>query len=88
MLLPLALAFAVGLTDPAPRLTADAVPGTDGPVCLATGYCTTPGRGGAPPGGPMYLAIGLVGIGITVLRSSASAGASASVSANRRSRSH
>jgi hypothetical protein len=68
MLLPLLLAFA--LTDPAPRLAPNLVLANDGAVCLATGYCTVPegGRGGPPPG-LMYLALGLVGTGITVLRS-------------------
>jgi len=48
----------------------DALLGTDQGVCLATGYCAAPapGRGGAPPGGLMYLALGLVGTGIAVLR--------------------
>ncbi|MGH7628002.1 MAG: hypothetical protein ACREOF_01140 [Gemmatimonadales bacterium] len=68
MLFPLALALSLAAPDPAPGLAADAVLGTDGGVCLATGYCTTPGQGGAPPGGPMYLALGLVATGITVLR--------------------
>jgi len=71
MLLSLALAAAIGAEDPAPRLAAEAILDGNGAVCLATGYCTTPGpgRGGAPPGGLLYLAVGLVGTGITVLRS-------------------
>ncbi|MGH7517430.1 MAG: hypothetical protein ACREOC_08165 [Gemmatimonadales bacterium] len=81
MLLPLAVALA--LTDPAPRFAPNVVLATDGLVCLATGYCTVPagGRGGAPPGGLMYLALGLIGTGILVLRSSARSSASASGSA-------
>ena len=36
--------------------------------CLTTGYCTSgPGDSGRPAG-PMYLAIGLVGAGLAVLR--------------------
>ncbi len=68
MLLPLAVVLSLAGSDPAPPLTADVVLAMDGAAYLATGYCTTPGKGGAPPGGPMYLALGLVATGITVLR--------------------
>jgi hypothetical protein len=70
VLFPLSLALAMGATGPFVGLTSDALLGADGGVCLATGYCTAPeaGGGAAPPGGLMYLALGLVGTGIAVLR--------------------
>ncbi len=68
MLLPLAFAISVTGADPAPRLAVEVALATDGAFCPATGYCTTPGMGGAPPGGPMYLALGLVATGMMVLR--------------------
>ena len=61
MLIPLALAAVLGASDPGPG---------SGLVCLETGYCVAPaGRDGRAAGGPMYLALGLVGAGVTVLRS-------------------
>jgi hypothetical protein len=70
MLLAIVLTGAFAATDPGATRVSDAFLGSEGGVCLATGYCATPGpgRGGAPPG-LMFLAFGLVGTGIMVLRS-------------------
>jgi hypothetical protein len=66
MLLPLMLALTAG-AGPAAG-TSDGILTADGGVCLATGYCAVPDRGRAPTAGIMYLALGLVGTGVTVLR--------------------
>jgi hypothetical protein len=54
---------------PFPAQVWDIVPG-DGGYCLATGYCTGPGSGehARPPSGPLFLSLGLVGAGASVLR--------------------
>lgn len=69
MLVSLFLALSAGVA-PVPQLATDALLDSSGGVCLGTGYCTQVGAGrdAAPPGGLMYLALGLVGIGLTVLR--------------------
>jgi hypothetical protein len=71
MMLPLMLAIATGAGEPARESIAAAVLGSQGTVCLATGYCTTPGPvpGEALPGGLMYLLLGVIGTGVAVLRS-------------------
>ena len=56
------------LTLAPPPAVPDPVLDAGGGYCLATGYCTSgPGNSGRPAG-PMYLAIGLVGAGLAVLR--------------------
>ena len=63
----ISILWSLSVADPTAPLS-DALLGSEGGVCLATGYCSTPGRGAEMPGGFMYLALGLVGTGITVLR--------------------
>lgn len=67
-MLPIAVMLAIAGTDPAPVTVTDPLLERQGGACVATGYCTMPGRGAVPPGGVMYLAIGLVGTGVTMLR--------------------
>jgi hypothetical protein len=66
VLFPIALSLAA--VGPPQAISADAVLAAEGGACLATGYCSLPGPGGAPPGGLMYLALGLLGTGVTVLK--------------------
>ena len=66
VLIPILLSLA--LAGPEAQIATDPLLDGEGGVCLATGYCRTPGQGAAPPGGIMYLAIGLVGGGVTALR--------------------
>ena len=59
LVLSLSLASPVAFVDPLAG---------GGGYCVATGYCTGgPGDSGHPAG-PMYLAIGLVGVGLAALR--------------------
>ncbi len=66
MLFPLILALTAA-AGPAEG-PSDALLTANGGVCLATGYCAVPDRGRAPLAGIMYLALGLVGTGVTVFR--------------------
>jgi hypothetical protein len=67
-MLPIAVVLSVAAANPAPATVTDPLLEPQGGVCVATGYCTLPGRGSVPPGGVMYLAIGVVGTGVTMLR--------------------
>jgi hypothetical protein len=69
LLVPLLTLAAAAASRGAP-VAGDAFWMSEGTVCLATGYCAAPGpaSSGGPPGGVMYLALGLVGTGLTVLR--------------------
>jgi hypothetical protein len=51
----------------AASLTAPAEPGAPEAICLATGFCAAPSAPSLPPG-LMYLALGLVGGGVALLR--------------------
>ncbi|HEU5170199.1 MAG TPA: hypothetical protein VFU46_06660 [Gemmatimonadales bacterium] len=68
----LLLAATLALLPAGPQTTAAVSPllTTDGAVCVATGYCTRArsGEPNRPPAGPMYIAIGLIGIGLASLR--------------------
>ena len=69
MLLPLALTLAVGSAGAARSVPADAFFATDQGGVGLPGYCTAPGPSqSVPPGGLMYVALGLVGTGVIVLR--------------------
>jgi hypothetical protein len=67
-MLPTAVVLAVAVANPAPATATNLLLERQGGACIASGYCTRPGRGSVPPGGVMYLAIGLVGTGVTIFR--------------------
>jgi hypothetical protein len=67
-MLPIAVVLAVAAANPVAATVTDPLLERQGGSCVATGYCTTPGSGSVPPGGVMYLAIGLVGTGVTMFR--------------------
>jgi hypothetical protein len=55
----------------AASLAAPGEPGAAEALCLATGFCPAPAATGLPSG-LMYLALGLVGGGVVLLRSGSS----------------
>ena len=62
----LLLALAAAAAGSVPPATPDILGGES--ICLATGHCPAPAPRRGPPGGLMFLALGLAGTGVTVIR--------------------